>query len=185
MTGADLLLAAVLLSIPPGTPAGCPTPAEWPGLRDAVQQVAVEMEILERRETRYVLTRPEDFCADLNMLRRRRAELADAPKAADARRFPDKETVSDLIRFNRAFDKHINARKDAESDRAAPLELVRRENERLYTIYSAVRESQCGYQDVTVRRGALKKLRDLIGDEAFQTGELPPNVPTWRFAERN
>ena len=185
MTGADLVLAAMLLTVPPGTPAGCPDTAEWPGLRDAVHQVAVEWEILDPKETRYVLTKPEDFCTDLNMLRRRRIELADAPRVSDSKRFPDRTTVNELVRFNRCYDKHIKRRAVAESDRAAALEVVLDENERLYKIWDAVRDSRCDYYYVTVRRQALKKLRDLIGEEAYEAGELPPNVPTWRFVELN
>jgi len=34
---------------------------------------------------------------------------------------------------------------------------------------------------VTVRRGALKKLQDMVGSEAYFSGKLPPHVPVWRF----
>jgi hypothetical protein len=36
---------------------------------------------------------------------------------------------------------------------------------------------------VTVRRQALKKLKEMIGDDAYTLGELPPYVPVWRFTE--
>ena len=57
------------------------------------------------------------------------------------------------------------------------------ETDRLYLVWDAVRDARCDFYYVTVRRQALKKLRDLVGDEAYATGELPPNVPTWRFRE--
>ena len=116
MPGADLLLAAMLLTIPPGTPASCPPPADWPRVRDAVHAVAVEWEILDPRETRYVLTRPDDFCADLNMLRRRYHELADAPPLSDGHRLPDRAAATELVKFNRAYRRHIDQRHQLETD---------------------------------------------------------------------
>ena len=183
MTGADLLLAAVLLAIPPGTPATCPQPDDWPRLRDAVRAVAVEQEILDRREARYLLTKPEDFCTDLNMLRRRHRDLADAPRVADAERFPDRPAVNELVRFNRAFRRHIDQRCQLEADRAVALGQVLAETDRLYQVWDCVRDARCDFYYVTARRQALQKLRDLIGEEAYAEGELPPNVPTWRFRE--
>jgi hypothetical protein len=35
---------------------------------------------------------------------------------------------------------------------------------------------------VTVRRQALKKLRETVGEDAYWSGCLPPHVPVWRFA---
>lgn len=184
MTGADLLLAAILLTTPPGTPESCPPPADkWPALRDAIHQLAVEWEILDPRETRYVLTRPEDFCPDLNMLRRRYRELADAPRVSDGMRFPERATVNELVRFNRAFRKKLDERQQLEADRAGALQAVIRETDRLYQVWDAVRDARCEFYYVTVRRQALKKLRDLVGEEAYATADLPPNVPTWRFNE--
>jgi hypothetical protein len=58
--------------------------------------------LLGRCETRR-LTRPEEFASDLKLLRCRYHEPADAPPLSDCRRFPDRATVSDLLRFNRAY----------------------------------------------------------------------------------
>ena len=183
MSGADLVLAAILLTTPPGTPEPAPPADRWPSLRDAIHHVAVEWEILDPRETRYVLARPEDFCADLNMLRRRYRELADAPPAADGFRFPDRNAVNETVRFNRAFRKHLDQRQQLETDRTDALRKVMAETDRLYAVWDAVRDARCEFYYVTVRRAALKKLRDLVGEEEYLAGRLPPNVPTWRFNE--
>ena len=53
--------------------------AAFATLRPTIQAVAVQWEILDAREERYVLTRNEDFNSDLKLLRRRYADLADAP----------------------------------------------------------------------------------------------------------
>jgi hypothetical protein len=184
MSGADLLLAAILITTPPGTPETSPPPADkWPALRDAVHQLAVEWEILDPRETRYVLTRPEDFCPDLNMLRRRYRELEDAPKVADGLRFPEREAVNELVRFNRSFRKKLDERQQLEADRAPVLQAGDPRD----------RPAVPG-----VGRGPRRPLRVLLRDRpppgpeeaegaprrrGVRRGDLPPNVPTWRFNE--
>ena len=183
MSGPDLILAAMLLTTPPGVAEPPPSEGQWPGVRDAVHTLAVKWEILDPRETRYVLTRPDDFSGDLNMLRRRYVELQDAPPVAEAKRFPDRAAVNELVRFNRSYLKHLQQRQLLELDRAEALRAVMWETDRLYQVWDAVRDARCEFYYVTVRRHALKKLKDLIGSEAYQTASLPPTVPTWRFAE--
>jgi hypothetical protein len=183
MCGSELVVAAMLLTIPPGIPAGCPDQQHFPPLRDAIHQLAIQWEILDERESRYVLTRPEDFCTDLNMLRRRYQDLQDAPKIADAMRFPERTGVNELIRFNRAFRRNIDERRQLEVDRADSLRNVIVETDRLYQIWDSVRDARCDFYYITLRRQALKKLRDMIGEEAYNLAELPPTVPIWRFNE--
>jgi hypothetical protein len=183
MSTYDLVLAATLLTAPPGTPEPAPDADRWPALQAAIHQTAVEWEILDSRETRYVLSRVEDFEADLNLLRRRYAELVDAPKLADAARFPDRRTVNDLIRFNRAYRKHLETRQVWEADRADAIRTAVLETDRLYRVWDAVRDARCEFYYVTVRRQAMKRLKEMIGDDAYASGELPPYVPEWRFRE--
>ncbi|MBN9119836.1 MAG: hypothetical protein J0I06_11865 [Planctomycetes bacterium] len=57
-----------------------------------------------------------------------------------------------------------------------------RKHRRLYRQWDAVRDAQCDFYYVTVRRAALKKLRDEIGEDEFSTGHMPHYVPDWRFA---
>jgi hypothetical protein len=183
MSAGDLLLAAVLLTAPPGSAEPTPKAEHWNDIRDAVHKLAVDWEILDPRETRYILSRQEDFSADINLLRRRYQELNEAPRVVDSFRFPERSTVNDLVRFNRAFRKHLDQRHELENDRCEELRAVMRETDRLYQVWDAVRDARCEFYYVTVRRQALKKLKDVLGEEAYETGSLPPNVPTWRFNE--
>src|SRR5262245_43591832 len=57
-------------------------------LCQTIQAVAVSLEVLDPRETRCMLARPGDFESDLLLVRKRHAELGDAPLVADAWRFP-------------------------------------------------------------------------------------------------
>src|SRR5262245_21006847 len=131
MSASDLVLAAALLSAPVGTPEQVPSEAEWPGVRDSIHKLAVEWEIMDERETRYVMASREDFEADVNLLRKRNAELADAPKLAECRRLPDRNTINEFIKFNRAFRKHLEECAMWELDRADLYNTTIQETDRL------------------------------------------------------
>jgi len=175
------VLAAALLSAAAGSPNPAATRALYPVLKQPLQVLALRWEILDPRETRYILARPEDFLADLNLLRRRYRELANAPGVADSQRFPDRGAVNELLAFNRAFRQHIDVRKPLELLHGSELRTALRETDHLYKIWDAVRDARCDYYYITVRRLALKRLRDLIGNEAYYSADLPPCVPLWRF----
>lgn len=184
MSPAELFLATVLLSAPAGTPEEVPPPERWAAVQAAVHEIAVEWEILDPRETRYVLSKPEDFQTDLDFLRKRRLELADAPKLCDAGRLPARKLMDDYIQFNRAFRKHLDVRLLWEADRADVIGEAVRETDRLYKMWDAMREAKCDFHYVTYRRQALKKLKDGLGADVYAGGELPPYVPEWRFITR-
>ena len=182
MSATELVLAATLLSAPVGTPEQTPPEDRWVSVRDAIHKTAVSWEIMDPREERYLMAARDDFEPDLNLLRKRFVELADAPKLADCRRLPDRRTVNELIKFNRAFRKHLEDREVFEPDRADLFHQAMQETDRCYRQWDAVRDAQCDFYYVTVRRTALKKFRDALGADAFAAGEMPSYVPEWRFA---
>jgi len=147
-----------------------------------VQRLAIEWEILDSRETRYILARSEEFGIDINLLRRRYQELQDVPRLEDAERLPNRQLAGELMQFNRAFRKTLDTRRALETDRADEWLTVLSETDRLYQVWDSVRDARCDYYYVTVRRNALRKVKELIGDEAWESVSLPPGVPTWRFS---
>jgi len=181
MAPADLFFATVLLSAPVGTPEQIPSAERWTAVQTAVHEIAIEWEILDPRETRYVLSKAEDFQVDLDFLRKRKVDLADAPKLMEAIRLPERRLMDDHIQFNRAYRKHLDMRLLWEADRAAVLGEAVRETDRLYRLWDAMREAKCDFHYVTYRRLALKKLQDGLGADVYASGELPPSVPEWRF----
>lgn len=117
MSASDLILGAALLTAPYGTPETVHNDADWPTIRDAVHKTAVDWEIMDPREVRYVLVVREDFQADLDLLRQRYDELKDAPRLAECARLPDRRHVNEAIKFNRAFKRSIEDRLAWEADR--------------------------------------------------------------------
>ncbi len=179
----ECLMAVTLVTTPSG-PAPAAAPAAPPGsLRTALQQLAVAWEILDPREVRYVLARAEDFPGDLKLLRRRYRNLHGAPALSECQRFPDRSMVNELLTFNRTYRNFLTARQPVDLVHGEELRAALNETDQLYQIWDAVRDARCSYYYVTVRRQALKQLRELIGMEAFYRGQLPPHVPIWRFPE--
>jgi hypothetical protein len=185
MTFAEWILAAALLSSPLSGDLQDPGALkdQFPTLRIPLVTLALEWEILDPRETRYVLARPEDMLSDLQMLRRRYQELDGAPPLADAARFPDRTVVNELLVFNRAYRKYLEERQPIEPAHASELRTVLQEVDHLYQVWDAVRDARCEYYYVTVRRQALKRLHDLMDEEDYALGLLPPHVPLWRFQQ--
>jgi hypothetical protein len=179
------LLAVLLLVFSPGHPVPQPTAEEFARIAPPLRRFCLEHELLDPRETRYVLARPEDFAADLVLLGRRFRDLADAPPASDAVRFPDRDTVNEALAFNRHYRDHLAAVQSVELARAEELQEAIRETDRLYRLYDAIREARTDYYYVPVRRAALKTVRDAVGPEAYYTGSLPPYVPVWLFQRVN
>jgi hypothetical protein len=183
MVGFDYLLVVTLLTGSPQTPELTALPPLRGNLRPVLQSMCIQWEILDPREVRYILARPEDFLSDLNLLRRRYRDLLDAPPLFDCLRFPNREAVNDMLAFNRAYRQNLSIRQPVELSRWWELRAALQETDHLYQIWDTVRDARCDYYYVTVRRQALKKLRSLVGDEAYYFGRLPPYVPLWRFQE--
>jgi hypothetical protein len=177
----DYLLAAALLTASPEAAEPTVSNDDYTRLQPTLQTLAVEWEILDAREVRYVLTRPEDFAADIKLLRRRWNDLADAPRLHDCLRFPERAVISDLLAFNRAYRQHLDTCMTVELVRWWELRESLQETDRLYQVWDTVRDARCDYYYVTVRRQALKRLREMLGEEAYYSGCLPPHVPVWRF----
>jgi hypothetical protein len=182
MVPLDYMLAVALLTQPAEV-------AEKPGeldhlltIRATAQALAIDWEILDTREVRFILTRAEDFEGDLHLLRRRYQDLADAPPLHDCFRFPDRSLVNDLLSFNRSYRQYLDTRQMLEPTRAWTFYCALQEVDRLYQIWDLVRDARCEFYYITVRRQALKKLRDSVGPASYYSGTLPPHVPVWHFA---
>jgi len=180
----DYVLAIALLTSPAeGTDflEEATTPEVFSAIHATLQAVAIQWEILDPREIRYVLTRPEDFASDLKLLRRRYQDLKDAPPLLDCQRFPDRSTISDLLAFNRAYRQYLDNRQSLEMVHTWEVRDALQEADHLYHVWDTARDARCDYYYVTVRRQALKRLREMVGVEAYYTSNLPPHVPVWRF----
>jgi hypothetical protein len=179
------LLAVLLLAFSPGDSLPHPTPETFAQIAPPLRKFCLDNELLDPRETRYVLARPEEFATDLLLLGRRYRDLIDAPPASDAARFPGRETIDDALAFNRHYREHLAAVVAVDLARGEELQEAIRETDRLYRLYDAMRDARTEYYYIPVRRAALKTIRDTIGPDAYYTGNLPPYAPIWLFQRAN
>lgn len=181
----DLNLGAQFVNTPPGvnnTAFVTSLPVtDFNYLRSSVAHYAIKEELLDPREDNYLLRRVDAFSQDLEVIRRRREDLKDVPHIVDGDRFPKRNFANAQVAFNRKFHKFIEDRKILQVDRIALLDEISAENQTLYQVWDSVRDATSDYYYVTVRRLSLQKLKTLIGEENYQEGILPPNVPVWRF----
>jgi hypothetical protein len=150
-------------------------------LAPTLREVAIKLEIMDAREANYLLHEPQNFHQDLKQLQQRYQDLAGAPALAECLRFPERDVASELVAANRDFKEHLKQRLLIDPVHADEIEAAIAETDRLHQVWNTVREARCGFYYVVVRRQALKQLRELLGDQAFYRGELPPHLPIWRL----
>ena len=182
MNGLEAFLAILLLTAPPDALELPDAAALHRVTAPALAVVAMQWELLDPREGDY-LKNPQDFASDLKLLQGRFAELHAAPLAIEVERFPHRELVNDMLAFNRTYRDSVNNRLALDMLHIEELSSVLQETDHLHRVYEAVRDARCDYYYVTYRRQALAQLRELVGLEAFYTGQLPPHVPLWRIPE--
>lgn len=177
----DYLIAAALLTAPPCAEDLPGAAAVYARLAPTINHLSVAWEILDPHEVRFMLSRADDFRSDITLLRQRNQDLRDAPPLHDAVRFPPRQVVSELLAFNRSYREHLEKCHVAGTTPTEDYTQAVQEVDRLHQVWDAIRDSRCDYCYVNVRRQALKRVRDLIGETAFYSGAYPPHVPVWRF----
>ena len=174
----DYLLALALLTAPADAPAPSTISA---GVRDAARSLAVGWEILDWRETNYVLADLNEVAADLRLLRGRRADLADAPHLGEANRLPTRDAVQNALAFNAAYQGYLRAEIALHAEYSWELHETLREATSLREVWDLANDVRSEYYWVSVRRQALKRLKGRVGFAAWCSGAMPPCVPVWRF----
>jgi hypothetical protein len=150
-------------------------------LMRAVRTVALEQQLLDKREIPYVFCRPQEWEQDLSLIKRRYTQLKDAPPVEDCARFPDRTLVAELLAFNLKYRQQLEVDQRLDLVNTEWYQSALSETDALYRIWDTVRDSRTEYYYISVRREALNKLRSEVGVEAYYSGKLPPHVPVWRF----
>jgi hypothetical protein len=176
------MLALVLLTGPLGTIETEKLEVVFTVVRRPLQEIAVQREILDPRELRYLLRTDTEFISDLNLLRRRSQQLSDAPRLTDCCRLPDRDTINRLLSLNRACRNQLQKQQLQAASDIDAIHAACRDYDHLYKIWDCARDARCEFYYVTVRRQALKRVCELIGRQVFESGSLPPCVPLWRAA---
>jgi hypothetical protein len=184
MFTAEILVAVILIPGPESDPA--PLADQHLGwvtiARPSLLAVSVNAEILDARGVALMLR--DDIPSDLASLRKQFCTLGASPWLGERLRFPDKKFVSEMLGINRKMREALVAQLAMDLVYADTLRLAIQETDQLYQVWYAVRDAQNEYYYTGVRRQALQLVRDLIGDEAFYSGRLPPPIPVWHIPRR-
>lgn len=183
MWACNFLMAAAILITPPEVLDPAPAARWHADLAPAMQYLAIQWEVLDPREHRSILAREADFVGDVKVLQDRLRDMNGVPFVEEARRFPARRLIEDLLAFNRSYRNDLSARLVLDVIHAEELKAASAEAEHLHRVWATARDARCEYYYVLVRRQALRDLRALIGPEAFYSGRLPPAVPVWRIPE--
>lgn len=178
--------AFLLLSMITDAPATLPENSQEAALlMKAIQDVAIEEEIMDPREAHYLMVNPENFSSDLELLRHRYQDLSTAPPLNDAWMFPPAPMLSIGVALNREYYRHLELRLSYELDNEQGLRRAVRETDEHYRAWDHARDAVADYYYVNVRRNALRYLKTTLGHEHYYRGQLPPPVPLHLFEERD
>jgi hypothetical protein len=169
-----MVLAMTLVCAPPGEPIPPISADDWPALRAALRDTAIAWELLDPRESHF--SHLQNLAADLNDIRRRQLELADAPLLADADRFPPRDAVETMLARNRDVRRAVLSRQALNGDHRESMRASMSDLDARYHIWNAARDARCEVYFTPVRRHALRRLREWLGEESYLAGRLPPHV---------
>ena len=150
-----------------------------------IQSAAIQLELLDPRETGYICNiastavNRENYFNDLKILRGRWENYKNSPRLWEINRFPPLEVANSVCQFNRQYANYVS--QQVYSYKVDLANEVMRETNLLFHPWDRLREARCEYYYITVRRNALKDLKDALGDQMFYNGQMPPFVPLWRF----
>jgi hypothetical protein len=182
MSPFEYVLAVVLLTSPPDSPASTALARLAAPLRTALVQAAIAAEVLDAREPDRFAGEEKGPAAELRELQMRYQSLQRAARIYECQLFPSKRVVDERLATNRDYLASLTLRLAVDAIHAEELRRAIAETEELYRIWSLLRDAQDECYYVIVRRRALMELRDLIGVEAYCRSQMPPHVPIWHFA---
>lgn len=169
-------LIALLLILAPHDPGGIPERVP-PARHRVLEEVAWMLELWPLDKGGW----GPDYARDLAWCRRTYRELCDCPPLSDAQRFPSREIATPLVEFSYRHICHLESVEHVYLHRADEVRVALGEARWCGDVWGAVRDAQG--DGVLSRRFALRRLRDLLGEEAYHAGQLPSCVPVWRFRE--
>lgn len=104
------------------------------------------------------------------------------PPLTDRDRFPPREVACEAMKFNRVYRNHVENRQALEAHQWWYWQEVLNETDYLYQCWDWLHAAQGGEgRDAEYWRRSLHRVRELVGDEAYYQGVMPPPVPVWRY----
>ena len=137
----EIAFVVSLIVAPPFTPSLDIEQKDWLKTQSAAWTVAINLEIMDSRETQFIFANFFEHKSDLDILRKRYQDLKDVPSIKDAERFPNHKEVMEMIYFNRAFRGHVEKRMWLEKDRTQLYQSILNETDYSEREYNATLEN--------------------------------------------
>lgn len=118
------------------------------------------------------------------MILQRAEELKRVPYLRDAQLLPSEEDCAIACQHHWVYRRYIEARRAWEPRRWEFYDQCLADATRLGEIWDTVASARRAEYYVVCRRRHLAKLKDLLGEDAYHAGRLPPATPIWRYEER-
>lgn len=180
LSGIYYALALILLTAHPD--AELPCWAKDENVIPACQTLALNMELMDKREVTYCFNLQLDVDPDVRLIRRRFRDLHGAPFACDAEQFPSREHCNQVLSLNRQYRAWLEGQQTIHGrHQQYEINPAIAETDELYDVWDTLRDARCDSYYITVRREALKKLKNRLGTEMYYQRMMPPWVPVWRF----
>jgi len=143
---------------------------------------AIENELIDARE--YGFLKVFDWPSLSTKLQERLDKYDQMPRLGEADRFPHRESINEFLALNRRFREDLQKRLEVDLVNEDVVRQAISECDQLYHIYDTLRDAKCDFYYVTTRREALQLLKELVGEESFYSGRLPPPYPVWHMIRR-
>ena len=156
-------------------------PDEWsqdPLFRLQVIQMAVAEEIIDPLWAKNWFNYPSAYSSDLLLLRTRWRESRDWPRLHEVKRYPPHLICQDQERFASQLKGWMIQRSLLEAQHESPQVLAFLEEMRIYQmVWDQAEQATNPSRGILERRRALGRLREMLGEELYWAGYLPPPVP--------
>lgn len=143
-----------------------------PGARQALKDVAHLLDLWPINQNSW-----GNYGSDLCWCQCRWRDLYDAPPAEDRFRLPHRKAIASYLEMNYHFTEWANHQYNFTN--YFEVEATLAEANQLREFWTAALEAQTNIHP----RVALKRMRTIIGAEAYYNGHWPPWVPIWRYRE--
>lgn len=169
----EIVLAAILITSPPNE---ATAKSPWVDLiKPTLRVTCIDLQIVD----------PKDVTSfDLDDVRNANEKFRSYPLLEEVNRFPSKKQIAELLTLNRHYRGQLVLRLIVDAIHEEDIRAAIIETDQLYTIWDHLRDANCEYYYVSVRRSALRTARELVGDESFYLGYMPPAIPI-RHLPRN
>ncbi len=132
-------------------------------------------QIMDKRELKYVFINTSDLISDMKIMSDRINNLKDVDSVEFAYIFPPRWAINEYLLLNKSYRQFLGRAKLLYPGTSIFQDTIE-EVDYLYTLYDKIRDAQCEYYYIHIRREALKEAKRLLDqiDPTWYEKGTPP-----------